>query len=476
MENSRLVPALILTCILFTCCMIPISILGKGYLPQDDALRHVAKVISGKKWSDILVLRPEIQTDSHPGWHKILELIYRLTDMNIRGMVMLSVAMLFIWFSVIPVLFSERPEAWLISLLIISISDFPTFHRLLLGRPYIFTMSWVVFFFFSWKKLRTKTVSPGIFIPLLLYSVASVWIHCNWPVFGLPVFCLIFAGERRAALNLSVMIIIAVFLGACLTGHPFPFLKQTFWHGYTALTEMPRHNMVSEFQIGPVMPLLIIAAILILLGKKLRNDKDMPVSDPILIMAAICYILQFSTRRFWLDMGFPAFSVWIAIEIGELLKKKFDVFSWKRAGIVIFMCASFYLYVSCDYNNRWSKAWRNEFLPDDTPATHEWLPEFGGVLYNLEMSVFYKNFYKNPHAPWRYILGFEPTMMPHDDLEIYKNILLSKGHAHSFEAWINKMTYKDRLIIIQSEAINPALSGLEWRYMPDNIWIGRKKR
>ncbi|NJL58542.1 MAG: hypothetical protein HC887_01710 [Desulfobacteraceae bacterium] len=393
MENSRLVPVVILTLIIFTCCMIPINILSKGYLPHDDALRHVAKVISGKEWNDILILKPEVRMDSHPGWHKILELIYRVTDMNARSMVMLSVAMLFIWFAVIPAFFSDRPEAWLISLLIISMSDFGSIQRLLLGRPYIFTMSWVVFLSFSWRKLRNRTVLPGVWIPLLLYSAAATWIHCNWSVFGFPVICFFLAGERRAALNLSVILIIAVILGACLTGHPFLFLKQTLLHGLTALSQIHRQYMlVSEFRSGAGTPVLIIAVILIILNRVSKDSEDSVLSNPIFIMAASGYVLQFSVLRFWYDIGFPALSVWIAIEIGEMLKKNSDKFSWKRAGTVMFLCMTFYLYISNDYEDRWSTEWDKKFLVYENPANREWLPEPGGIIYNLEMTAFIKFF------------------------------------------------------------------------------------
>ncbi|MFO7821544.1 MAG: hypothetical protein R6V56_05765, partial [Lentisphaeria bacterium] len=38
--------------------LIPFKIISYGYLPSDDALRHCAKAVSGKSWSEILVLNP----------------------------------------------------------------------------------------------------------------------------------------------------------------------------------------------------------------------------------------------------------------------------------------------------------------------------------------------------------------------------------------------------------------------------------
>ena len=49
-----------------------LRILALGYLPYDDALRHAAKAVSGRPWSEILLLRPGFDLDSNPGWHAFL--------------------------------------------------------------------------------------------------------------------------------------------------------------------------------------------------------------------------------------------------------------------------------------------------------------------------------------------------------------------------------------------------------------------
>ncbi len=138
------------------------------------------------------------------------------------------------------------------------------------------------------------------------------------------------------------------------------------------------------------------------------------------------------------------------------------------------LCITFCLYTISDYNERWSRQWNKNFLSYENAEDREWMPESGGIIYIYHMSVFFKNFYKNPHAPWKYILGFEPTMMPSEDIEVYKNICITKGSFESFEPWIKKMTPKDRMLVIQPENVNPAIPGLEWHYVTD-IWIGKKK-
>src|SRR5271157_826011 len=82
--------ALLLTCL---------QILGLGFSPVDDALRPVAKVISGKEWQAILVIRPEITMYSHPGWHFILNQVSRFTGPDPTLLLNFSVAFFFLLFA-----------------------------------------------------------------------------------------------------------------------------------------------------------------------------------------------------------------------------------------------------------------------------------------------------------------------------------------------------------------------------------------
>jgi len=92
--------------------------------------------------------------------------------------------------------------------------------------------------------------------------------------------------------------------------------------------------LVTEFRTGKGIPVLVVAVILIIFCKTMRKDEDSEViSNPIFLMGALGYVLQFSVLRFWFDLGFPAISIWMAIEIEHMLKNKPEFFSWKRAGI-----------------------------------------------------------------------------------------------------------------------------------------------
>jgi len=77
--------------------------------------------------------------------------------------------------------------------------------------------------------------------------------------------------------------------------------------------------LVTEFQTGKGIPVLVIAVILIIFSKKMRKEEDSEViSNPVFLMGAFGYVLQFSVLRFWFDLGFPAISIWMATEIEQI--------------------------------------------------------------------------------------------------------------------------------------------------------------
>jgi hypothetical protein len=87
------------------------------------------------------------------------------------------------------------------------------------------------------------------------------------------------------------------------------------------------------------------------------------------------------------------------------------------------------------------------------------------------MQFFYNTFYKNPQGGWRYIVGFEPALMPPDDLKIYRGIHLAEGSPDSYQPWIKKMRPEDRVAISRPD--QPELPALEWKQAAHGVWIGR---
>src|SRR5262245_23894032 len=72
------VPLLVWALAVVAVLLVPSKIISYGFLPADDALRHAAKAVSGRNWSDIMVMRPGFELDIHSGWHALLSAIYRI--------------------------------------------------------------------------------------------------------------------------------------------------------------------------------------------------------------------------------------------------------------------------------------------------------------------------------------------------------------------------------------------------------------
>ena len=156
----RYVPLLAWLVTVLVFLAIPLKIIGLGYLPADDALRHAAKAVSGKSWPEILVVGDGYKIDQSLGWHAILGWLHQLMGWNAESLVIFSVVGLFLVVNCAMLPWLKRPEAWLVSILAaMLVSDLS--QRLLLGRPFILTMTVLMTLLFAvqhkkpdWKMLR----------------------------------------------------------------------------------------------------------------------------------------------------------------------------------------------------------------------------------------------------------------------------------------------------------------------------------
>lgn len=476
--HSHIARPLVFCLLVATIGVIPAKIIGYGYMPIDDAGRHAAKVVSGRDWSEILVLRDDVTMDSHPGWHAILNVFYKATDYNTDQLVDVSVIFMFILFSLVPLVLLNRPEAWPISLLVFAVASPSLIHRLLLGRPYIFTMSVLLVLCFLWPKLRSKKLPYTLLVILTLLMAASTWIHCAWYLLSLPVLCFFIAREWRAGILVGLSTVVGIAIGASFTGHPYLLLKQNILHVIRAFGNHDfQHMLVGEFQSsrGDVIMVIVIAGMLA--WRKMRGAWNPKVIDnPVFILAVAGWVLGFVANRFWLDWGMVAAIVWMSLEFQEVLNDKIDFFSWRRVLFTIGIVGTLYIALTNDSGSRWTGNLNIKYLHLDNPDHAPWLPEPGGIVYSNNMGIFYQTFLKNPHAPWRYILGFEPIIMPPEDLKIYRNIQRNYGHFESFAPWVEKMRPEDRLIINHSPDSPPKIMGLEWHLVTGNVWSGRLPR
>jgi hypothetical protein len=476
--NSFIIPFLTFYIIIICFFIIPFRVIEQGYLPSDDALRHAAKVISGKDWNEILVLSDKIKTDTHPGWHSILGLVQKITHSDQISLVIFSVAALFFIFCFIPVFFLELPQAWLMALFTISLVNDSFIVRLFSGRPYLFTMSVLLVLSFLWPKLRDNKSPYRILCFITLLIALSVWIHGSWYLFILPIICFFLAGERKAGILISIASVIGILLGAIFTGHPYLFLRQNIAQVLLVFgNNTPQRNLALEFQpfTGDILTVMIISGILFWLYASGRWDVK-KIKNPLFILAVLGWFLGFLSKRLWWDWGMPALCVWMALEFQEIFKRFFGKLSISRVIVVMVLAAAIYSVFTSDVHYRWRDRAAATSLDYNKPEHKKLLPEAGGIIYSDDMTVFYQTFFRNPHAPWRYILGFEPSWMPPEDLKIFRNIQKSFFSDSSYAPWVNKMKPQDRLIVRMAKYEPPEISGLEWSYVPNMVWIGRLPR
>jgi hypothetical protein len=457
--------------------LIPLRIVGYGFLPSDDALRHAAKVISGKTWSEITVMRPGITIDHNAGWHGVLGAVRRLTAWDADGLVTFSVACLAGLFLLAPLAFSRRPEAWVAAMLAVTVA-YPHFpYRIMLGRPYIFVMTAMIVILALWQRSRFQPRGPLLAFTTILIAIAA-WIHGGWYLYWLPAAGLILAQQWRAGLLMGLCWALGSFLGGLFTGHPVYFLSQQFQVLVSCLgTHTAQRLLVTEFQPSDGQLGLATMAALAVLARGLRGESPRSLlRDPVFMMAALCWTLGLYVRRFSLDWGAPALLVWMAAEFALLFERLTERASLSRLIVAGLLSAGLLFAATNDLEDRWTRNLTKEYLRPETPGIEGWLPDAGGIVYSDNMRFFYDMFFMNPNAPWRYMLGFESTFMPDEDLETLRKIQWNYGTPEAYKPWVGKMTPSDRLILKRSFGAQPDIPELEWRYAATDTWIGRLPR
>jgi hypothetical protein len=456
----------------------PLRILAQGYLPGDDALRHAAKAFSGRPWTDILLLRPEITLDSNPGWHALLGGLHRLLGLGVVDLVLVSVVLLFVLFSLGPVLLLRRPSAWLLALVLLLVAEPALVERLVSGRPFLVTSAIVPLVLLLWPRLE----APRPLAALVLFAAcgaAATWIHGSYYLLALPVLALVAAGRTSAARRLALAFGAGVLVGAALTGHPFGHLRQMVLHGYLSVgLPKPAAALVTEFQPFDGRPLAVVALLALLAWRRARRPDSEPAwRDPVVVMAAGCWALGFVAYRFWIDWSAPALATLGALELQDAFERepapRRRFAGWAIAGGAAVLLL---LVTGSDLQRRWSEQVGRPFLVRENPTHAPWLFEPGGIAYSPEMGVFYALFFKNPDAPWRYALGFEPSIMLPENYRVYVEIKRSRGATEAYLPWVAKMTLSDRLYVQQRSNLAPPIPGLEWDQPVYGIWAGRRPR
>ena len=472
---QRYIPLSVWIICILTLLLIPLKIREYGYAPSDDAHRHIAKAISGKPWNEILVMRDDVTIDTNFGWHTILRFFHTVLKWDAESLMTFSIVGLFLVMGLTGLIVSRRPESWLMALLIIQIPYMDLIGRLTRGRPYIVSIAVLIALLSMWRSNRVTTrIWIKVAVTTILITCA-VWIHGSWYLWGLLVGAYFLSGRFRESLLIGISWLVGSVIGACLTGDPTGFLwEQLRW----AFDAFGRHEvqrvLVTEFQPSIGDPIIIVAIVIMLIWIRIReNGINRIFHNPGFVLIVIGWTFGLATKRFWLDWGIPAAIAWLMFEIRSIMNEDVDRDDFKRLGITCFVALAFFFATTSDISGRWTNQLMTEYFDADDPELAGWLPDDGGILYNPNMGDFYHTFYANPHANWRYVLGYEPAIMKEDDLEIYRDIQWNYGAPESFEPWVNKMALADRLLISGGPSAPPKVPILEWKYVGVNRWSGR---
>ncbi len=461
---------------------IALKIVAYGYLPGGDLRRHVAKPFADKPYTSIVVLRPDYTVDHSPGWEWLLTALHKYAGWGKDALVSFSIAGLLLGFFFAPLPWLRRPEAWLMALLTVFLAR-PTLlgNRLTQGRPLILTEAVLIALLFAWARPNSDRPSR---LKIVLSSIGialSVWMHGAWYLWAVPVVAFFLAGAWRSGLWLSVCSAAGTIIGALLSGHPLGLLTTAVGNVVSIYyrEHPPQWMLVGELAPDRGDIILVAALALVFLASRLPGRRSASEASgvwlrPVVFLMAICWVLGFKVDRFWADWGIPAALVWMTLQFQTFLEEFQTSAAAKRIMAVVLVAAPLYLAATNDTDRRYTANLSEHFLSADDPALQGWFPDHNGIFYSVQMDLFYDTFYTNPQGDWRYILGFEPALMPDEDLKIMRNIVWNQESYESYEPWIEKMRPEDRLAIY-SDA-RPNLPQLEWINGAHSIWIGRLPR
>jgi hypothetical protein len=473
----RYVPLAVWAIVILVILVIPLRVIQYGFLPGDDALRHAAKAVSGKPWPDILVLGPAFKIDTNFGWHLLLRQVYLGSHCSTEGLVLFAIVALFALVNWSALVWLKRPEAWLIALLAVTLGS-DLWMRFSVGRPFILTIAGLLTILFAWHAHGPSPPKWWTVLWLTPLIALCTFVHGVWYLWMLPIAAFFLAGQFRWGLMLIVGWLAGAFLGASLTGHPVASLYQALVMAYRAFgLHITQRTLVGEFQpsSGDVLGLVIFGGLLIL--RQLAGLKARPLtSNPAFWLLCLAWVLGFKAIRFMEDWGWPALMVLIACDLQLLLQARFAADSFKRVALAGGLAVAVFLAITNDGRSRWTSNLTQQYLTQENPDLNGWMPEKGGILYSSDMTIFYQTFFKNPNADWRYILGFEPALMPDEDFQVFHKIMWNNGDAKAYEPWVEKMRPQDRLVIRGDRGSLPSSSQLEWEYGVSGIWIGRLPR
>jgi len=470
---ERFAPLLCWIATVLVALFICLKILSYGFIPAGDARRHAAKPFAGKPYSQIVVMRPEYVVDHSPGWEWLLGKLHRHFGCDEGALLSFSVASMLLAVLCVPLFWVRHPEAWFAAVLaeLVAIPELMT--RWTQGRPYLLSEAILIGLLFSWSK-ETERNPPWWKVAATCFGFAlSVWMHGTWYLWVLVLAAFVLAQRWGAAVWLTGCWVAGTIAGALLTGQPWVFLREAPFVALCIFQEhLPNWMLVGEFQpsAGEFATLCLLA--LVYVWRRQQGKAPTPLaSQPVFWMIVLNWILGFTADRFWADWGMPAAVVWMAMQFDDSLEDLWEGSGARRLLACGLLVVPLYLDAGNDLGRRYSASLQEPFLDGADSKLAGWMPGKNGIFYAGTMRFFYNTFFKNPRGDWRYIIGFEPALMPPDDLKIYRDIQRSGGAVEAFQPWVNKMRPEDRLAL--EAPMEPVLAPLEWKRAVGSLWIGR---
>lgn len=460
--------------------MAALRIVDYAFMPPDDALRHAATAVSGRSYVDVLVFDEAIpRVDSTPGWHRLLRAVLHVPGMDKYGLVSFSVFTLFLAFTLSGLLLLHRPEAWAGALLLAVVLDPGHAMRLALGRPFMLISMATVVFVLSWDRLVRNHRDSRAIMGCVVAATIATWLHSTWFLLLAVPLAAVFSGALRPLATLTAAVVLGVVLGATLTLQPFEHLTYPLIHTWRTLGATPAPFRVTELRpFSGASGWVLIALTLLTARFSMAELRSIRLRHPAFLTAAFAWVLGFTAARFWVDIGLPALLAGVALIIQRLLDVHVPRRSVGRWVITISVALSLYLAITANHGRRWESSPLRSvvYFTEHPDQVAEWLPEPGGVLYCIDMTVFYTMYFTYPDGAWKYVLGLEQAIMPREDLEILHGIV-DRQNWDAFEPWFRKLRPQDRLFVtIPPGAERPAWEGVEVFDVPRSYSIIRTVR
>ena len=350
--------------------------------------------------------------------------------------------------------------------------------RMTLGRPYLVTFAVLLTILFLWQKHGSLPPKWWMLLLATTLFTLDIFVHGVWYLWVLPLGAFLLAGQVRWAFSLGCCWAVGVFIGSALTGHPFEYPLQALKLAFLAVgAHATTRTMATELQPfdGNILAVVILGGLLVL--RQLAKLNTVPLTkNPAFWLRGICWVLGFNASRFWDDWGWPALMVLMTCDLQCSCRARFAENSFRRLGLTLGLAAATFLCVTNDAQSRWSQTLSDRYLTaDEQPDLDGWLPDKGGFFIGRP-DLFYQTFFKNPTSDWRYVVGFEPTLMPREDFEVYHSVLWNLGDTKAYAPWIKKMQPADRLVVRGGRGASPGIPQLEWNYSGVGIWVGRLPR